>query len=83
MTSTDCPKSISDLRDDATFLHGLCQGIGVLFDEVQNSATPASNATHALIHEVIAKADRLSRDLDGLNVPTENLQLRQAAAGRG
>lgn len=71
MTNVDNQKTIPDLRDDATFLHGLCQGVGVLYDEVQNAATPASNATHALIHEVIAKADRLSRDLDALDTPKQ------------
>ncbi|WP_299852376.1 hypothetical protein [uncultured Roseovarius sp.] len=45
----------------------LAPGIGVLYDEVHDNATPASNATHALIHEVIAKADRLARDLDALD----------------
>ncbi|WP_306114205.1 MULTISPECIES: hypothetical protein [unclassified Roseovarius] len=74
MNAVNHPKTISDLRDDATFLHGLCQGVGVLYDEVQNASTPASNATHALIHEVIAKADRLSQELDELDTPNRRAQ---------
>ena len=63
---TDTPKTLTDCQTDACFLHGLLQGLVILIDESQASASPASNAAYALASELVKKADRLSNDLDRL-----------------
>ena len=63
---TDTPKTLTDCQTDACFLHGLLQGLVILIDESQSSASPASNAAYALASEVVRKADQLSSDLDRL-----------------
>ena len=62
----DTPKTLTDCQTDACFLHGLLQGLVILIDESQASASPASNAAYALASELVKKADRLSNDLDRL-----------------
>ncbi|WP_386682988.1 hypothetical protein [Loktanella sp. R86503] len=65
MTAT--PKTIQQCATDATFLHGLLQGLEILISESNSNSSPASNAAYALVHELIGKADRLTLDLEGLD----------------
>ncbi|WP_028955720.1 hypothetical protein [Sulfitobacter sp. 20_GPM-1509m] len=57
---------LSDVEMDAVFLHGLLQGLGLLIDETEHVSSPASNATTALVEEVIKKSALLSEDLGRL-----------------
>ena len=79
MPNTD-PKPLTDIQVDAVFLHGLCQGVGILYDETQTVCSPASNATHSLICEVIAKAEQLANDIDAAESHTRKMEraLRRA-----
>lgn len=58
------PKPLDEIKTDAVFLHGLCQGVGILYGEFDSACTPASNATYTLICEIIKKAERLANDID-------------------
>ena len=79
MPNTD-PKPLDDIKVDAVFLHGLCQGVGILYDETEKFCSPASNATHALICEVIEKAERLADDIDAAETQARKMEraLRRA-----
>ncbi|MBM2295093.1 hypothetical protein JQX09_24565 [Sulfitobacter pseudonitzschiae] len=57
---------LSDVEVDAIFLHGLLQGLSLLIDETERVSSPASNATTALVEEVIKKSALLSEDLGRL-----------------
>ena len=78
MPNTD-PKPLDDIKVDAVFLHGLCQGVGILYDETEKFCSPASNATHALICEVIEKASRLA---DDLNAAADSIRKQERALRR-
>ncbi|WP_386684179.1 hypothetical protein [Loktanella sp. R86503] len=69
MTAT--PKTIQQCATDATFLHGLLQGLEILISESTSNSSPASNAAYALVNELIGKADRLTRDLESLERKVE------------
>ncbi|MFT6675921.1 MAG: hypothetical protein ACJAVM_002118 [Sulfitobacter sp.] len=60
--------SATDLAYDATFLHGLLQGLDYLIDELsaktENNAV--SNAVVALSQEVLTKSDVLLRGIETL-----------------
>jgi hypothetical protein len=62
----DTHKALNDCQTDACFLHGMLQGLVVLIDDTPSNASPASNAAYALASELVAKASRLSDDLDRL-----------------
>jgi hypothetical protein len=64
---TDKTKTISDCATDATFLHGLLQGLEILISESNSCASPASNAAYALVNELVAKADRLTHALEAID----------------
>jgi hypothetical protein len=64
MTAT--PKTVQDCASDATFLHGLLQGLEILISEGNSNSSPASNAAYSLVHELIGIVDCLTRDLEGL-----------------
>ena len=66
-TDTGLPvKTISDLQADATMLHAFAQGVAELHDLIKTDLSPASNAMPAMLDSLIARADRLSCDLDAL-----------------
>ena len=73
MQNTPEPKDLSDIQVDAVFLHGLIQGIGVIYDEVQTACTPASNACNALICETIEKASRLANDIHAVEARIDKM----------
>lgn len=68
---------LADVELDAIFLHGLLQGLELLIDDSESSASPASNAAHALAQEVIAKSERLAADLSSLVDATPNARKAQ------
>ncbi len=63
--------NLATIETDATFLHGLLQGVCVLVDTLNHSASPTSNALNALTDEVVQKADRLLSDISRLNMNGE------------
>ena len=73
---------LADVEMDAVFLHGLLQGLELLIDDSESSASPASNAAHALAQEVIAKSERLAADLSSLVDATPNARKAQLEASR-
>lgn len=58
--------SATDLAYDATFLHGLLQGLDHLINDMPTSSSPISNAATALSQEVIAKAGRIVSGIEAL-----------------
>ena len=60
MTAT---KNLSDCQRDATFLHGLLQGLEILIEQSAGDASPAGNAAYSLASEVVAKSEALAANL--------------------
>lgn len=56
----------TDLAYDATFLHGLLQGLDHLINDMPTENSSVSNATIALSQEVLTKADVLLRGIETL-----------------
>ena len=56
-------KTLSACQRDATFLHGLLQGLEILIEQSAGDASPAGNAAYSLASEVVAKSDSLAADL--------------------
>lgn len=73
MPNTDS-KPLDEIKTDAVFLHGLCQGVGILYDEFDSASTPASNATYTLICEIIRKAERLADDIDAAETQARTME---------
>ncbi len=73
---------LSDVEDDAIFLHGLLQGLEILICEAESVSSPASNGAHALAQEVIQKSDRLLLDLGRLADATSKASRSQVEAGQ-
>lgn len=58
--------TLADAEEDATFLHGLLQGLEFLVGEAETTSSPASNAAYALASEVIVKCDKLLANISAL-----------------
>ncbi len=63
----------ADLWDDAIRLHALCQGLELVFDQIDCEPTPAKNAAVALINEIVERADRLSDAIDAADMAEKRI----------
>lgn len=55
-----------DLVLQAAMLHGHAQGLDVLMDGIQRTASPASNAFCPILDSLIERAERLASALENL-----------------
>lgn len=82
MTTTTTTKTLAELHNDAILLHGVCEAMNLVANEVSTGISREAGAMIACMEEVQRMARRLADDIEAAETAGTAGRNRPAGTGR-